>query len=190
MKPNHATFAKSYSGGARFSTPGGTSIGPGNPLKPFFSAPGKFHTSDSVKSIKTFGYTYEGLEYWRKSDQQIQKDATALINRLYGTGSSRKHKRSDEPNTRYFAQLKVDVEQLERPCEINIYTNTTNVGSFIVMKQPATGFFNGEFTLDKVANPVEQKVEGTQDVIDDLLASLRVEIKKVCPLILADEIGS
>ncbi|KAI9159091.1 Tyrosinase [Paramyrothecium foliicola] len=176
MKPTHATFARSYAGGARFSSPAGATIGPTTPLRPFFSSPGKFHTSDSVKSIKSFGYAYEGLEYWKKSDQQIQKDATALINRLYAP--PRQRKRSTDPNTRYFVQLNVDVEQLERPVSIDIYTNTTNVGSFIVLKQPATGFFNGEFTLDKVAVPVEAKVDETQEVIGDILSSLRVEIKK------------
>jgi tyrosinase len=178
MKPQHATFARNYPGDARYSTPRGTSIGPTNPLKPFYSAPGKFHTSDSVKSIKSFGYTYEGLEYWRKSDSQMQKDATALINRMYAPGSSQKRKRSNGSTTRYFAQVKVDVEQIERPCAINIYTNTTNVGSFIVMKQPATGAFNGEFTLDKVADLVEAVLENPLQVIADLAMGLRVEITK------------
>ncbi|KAH7311503.1 tyrosinase [Stachybotrys elegans] len=178
IKPQQSSFTGSYSGGSRFSTPSRTSIGPQSPLKPFFAAPGKFHTSESVKSIKNFGYTYEGLEYWKKSDQQMQKDAIALINRLYAPKSSGKRKRSDEPDTRYFAQLKVDVEQLDRPCSIDIYTNTTSVGSFIVLKQPATGFFNGEFTLDKVANPVEAKVGEADQVVDDILSSLRVEITK------------
>lgn len=183
MKPQHATFGKSYRGGARFSTPSNTLISPSNPLKPFYASKGKFHTSDSVKSIKKFGYTYEGLEYWRKSDAQMRTDATALINRLYATGVVRPGLRkrdgsAPEEATRYFAQVSVDLEQLERPCEIGLYANVTSVGNFIVLGQPATGKFFGKFSLDKAADPVELRDEQTKEVVGDLLASLRVEIKK------------
>jgi tyrosinase len=180
MKPSQALFSQSYSGSARFSTPEGTTISPGSPLKPFFSSPGTFHTSNSVKSIKKFGYTYEALEYWKKSDKQMQTDATALINRLYATGATRPQlkKRDGEQTTRYFAQVKVDVEQLDRPCAIGLYANVTSVGNFFVLKQPASGLFYGKFSLDKAADPTELNDEKTSSVVDDLLASLRVEIKK------------
>lgn len=180
MKPSQALFSGSYSGGARFSTPEGTTITTGSPLKPFFSAPGKFHTSSSVKSIKGFGYSYEALEYWKKTDKQMQTDATALINKLYATGASKPtlKKRDGEQTTRYFAQVKVDVEELDRPCAIGLYANVTSVGNFFVLKQPATGFFYGQFSMDKVADPVDLKDEKTSSVVDDLLTSLRIEIKK------------
>ncbi|KAI5463531.1 tyrosinase [Mariannaea sp. PMI_226] len=186
MKPSQALFSGSYSGGARYSTPSGTSISTGSPLKPFFSSPGKFHTSNSVKSIKGLGYAYEALEYWKKSDSQMKTDATALINKLYATGAALHHlKKREDVNdnddgqtTRYFAHIKVNVEELERPCAIGLYANVTSVGNFFVLKQPQTGFYYGQFSLDKAADPVDLRGENSTGVVDDLLSSLRIEIRK------------
>ncbi|PNH66281.1 hypothetical protein VD0002_g3029 [Verticillium dahliae] len=180
MRPDQATLTRTYSGGARFSTPGGTSIGPNSPLQPFFAAPGRFHTPNSVRSIRGFGYTYEGLEYWKKNDGQLQRDATAFINKYYATGAARPQvrKRENVEVTRYFAQIKVNVEELQRPCAIELFANVTSVGNFIVMKQPAQGLFYGKFSLDKAADPVELADTETKVVVTDLLAALRVQITK------------
>lgn len=179
IKPAEATLTRSYRGQARFSSRSNTVINANSPLQPFYAAAGRFHTPDSVKSIKNFGYTYEGLEYWRKSDAQLQKDATAYINNNYVVGSVRLRKRAEEETlTRYFAQVQVDVEQLERPCSIELFANVTSVGNFIVMGQPSSGTFFGKFSLDAAADPKETIDENTNDVVNDLLASLRIEIKK------------
>ncbi|KAK7417453.1 hypothetical protein QQX98_004573 [Neonectria punicea] len=180
IRPGEASFKSSYQGSARFNTREGTTITPNSPLQPFFSASGKFHTSASVASIKGFGYTYEGLEYWRKSASQLSTDATALINRLYSTSVTRPRmrKRADDDLTRYFAQIKVNVEELNRPCSIGLFVNTTNVGNFIVLKQPQTGVFYGKFALDKAANPNELVGEAPKGVVDDILAGLRINIVK------------
>ncbi|KAF3356881.1 hypothetical protein VdG1_03439 [Verticillium dahliae VDG1] len=99
-----------------------------------------------------------GLEYWKKNDGQLQRDATAFINKYYATGAARPQvrKRENVEVTRYFAQIKVNVEELQRPCAIELFANVTSVGNFIVMKQPAQGLFYG----------------------NDLLAALRVQITK------------
>lgn len=182
IKPNEATLTRSYRGQARFSSRSNTVINANSPLQPFYAAAGRFHTPDSVKSIKNFGYTYEGLEYWRKNDATLQRDATAYINRNYVVGSVRLRKRAEDEETltRYFAQIQVDVEQLERPCSIELFANVTSVGNFIVMAQPASGTFFGKFSLDAAADPKETIGENTTSVVNDLLASLRIEIKKVC----------
>ncbi|KAF7556469.1 hypothetical protein G7Z17_g1391 [Cylindrodendrum hubeiense] len=180
IRPTQAIFKSSYRGGARFNTRDGATITPDSPLQPFYRSNGQFHTSNSVTSIRQFGYTYEGLEYWRKSSDTLKKDATAMINKIYGPNSaSAKVKRADDDATltRYFAQIEVDVEQLDRPCAIGLYVNTTNVGNFIVLKQPATGQFFGKFSLDRAADPNEVADEKTSVVVDDLLSGLRIEIK-------------
>ncbi|CRK48026.1 hypothetical protein BN1723_020482, partial [Verticillium longisporum] len=86
-----------------------------------------------------------------------QRDATAFINKYYATGAARPQvrKRENVEVTRYFAQIKVNVEELQRPCAIELFANVTSVGNFIVMKQPAQGLFYGKFSLDKAADPVE-----------------------------------
>lgn len=179
IRPTQAIFKSSYKGGARFNSRDGATITPNSPLQPFYQSNGQFHTPNSVTSIRNFGYTYEGLEYWRKSSDTMKKDATAIINRLYGPSSSKKAKRDDATLTRYFAQIQVDVEQLDRPCAIGLFVNTTSVGNFIVLMQPATGLFYGKFSLDRAADPVDLADSKTTVVVNDILAGLRVEIKNV-----------
>ncbi|KAG3191273.1 hypothetical protein PC129_g25093, partial [Phytophthora cactorum] len=151
------------------------------PLQPFYASSGKFHTPKSVNSIKSFGYAYEGLEWRSKSDAQMKTAATALINRLYSTGVnkvSRKRDDTADATTRYFAQIKVDVEELERPCSVNLYVNTTSVASLVIMKQPSAGLVMGKFSLDKAADPIDLQNEATHLVVDDILSTIRVEIVK------------
>ena len=182
IRPSEALFSGTYKGGARFSTPSGTTISSRNPLWPFYTADGRLHSSDTVNSIKGFGYTYLGLEYWKKSDQQLKQDATALINELYSTKVSGPQKRNEgggDEKTRYFASVTVNVEELDRPCIVNLLMNQTNAGSLVVMKQPQTGTINGEFPLDKVSLSIEGKIDTTTGVVDTLLSRLSVEILKV-----------
>ncbi|KAK7432037.1 hypothetical protein QQZ08_001327 [Neonectria magnoliae] len=179
MRPGQAGFTGSYSGDARFSSRSGTTITPNSPLHPFYASAGKFHTPKSVQSIKSFGYTYEGLEWRSKSDAQMKQSATALINRLYATGVNKPSRKRDvDATTRYFAQIKVDVEELERPCSVNLYINTTSVASLVVMKQPSAGLVMGKFALDKAADPIDLAGEATKLVVEDILSTIRVEIVK------------
>ncbi|CAM1501394.1 Fc.00g105560.m01.CDS01 [Cosmosporella sp. VM-42] len=185
IRPTEALFAGSYRGLSRFSTPDGTSISTNSPLQPFFTQGGGFHTPKSVQSIKSFGYTYQGLEYWQKSDQQLKQDATALINQLYATGvSGRRGKRaegSQDEITRYFVQISVDVEELSRPCSITIFVKDQSVGRLVVLKQPQSGIVNGELPIDQATNsfvPLKE-VAKPQAVVPALLSDLRVRIMKV-----------
>ncbi|OAA39531.1 tyrosinase 2 [Beauveria brongniartii RCEF 3172] len=84
--PEASTFNGRYQGLSRFNTLSGTMIGLDSPLQPFRQAAnGDWHTSRSVNSIKTFGYTYQGLEeYWNKSETEVQQRVVELINSLYG----------------------------------------------------------------------------------------------------------
>lgn len=182
IRPEESLFSGTYQGGARFSTPSGTSISTRNPLWPFFAEDGRLHTSQTVASIKGFGYTYQNLEYWSKSDEQLKRDATALINQLYSTKVSGPRKRSEQSSqekTRYFAQVTVNVEELDRPCIVNLILDQTTAGSMVVMKQPQTGTLNGEFSLDTVTVPIEEASD-TAEVVDTLMSKLKIEILKVC----------
>ncbi|KAM0539506.1 hypothetical protein ACHAPJ_013647, partial [Fusarium lateritium] len=112
MHPSQGIFSGSYSGGSRYSTPQGTRITPSSPLQPFYKSKGNFHTSESVKNINGFGYTYAGLEYWHMSASQLSSSAKSTVNKLYGSSSSRRRdveeraeieERADDKTTRYFA---------------------------------------------------------------------------------------
>ncbi|KAJ2972402.1 hypothetical protein NQ176_g7180 [Zarea fungicola] len=84
MHPEASTFNGRYQCLSRFSTLGGTLTSLDSPLQPFKQANGDWHTSNSVNSIKSFGYSYSGLEYWTMSEAELQQSAVELINNLYG----------------------------------------------------------------------------------------------------------
>ncbi|KAF5008467.1 hypothetical protein FDECE_5256 [Fusarium decemcellulare] len=183
MHPDQASFTGSYSGGARYSTPQGTRITPSSPLQPFYASKGKYHTSDSVKSIKGFGYTYAGLEYWRMSQSQLASSARSTINRLYGSSSSRRRDlegRADGKTTRYFANVELDVTEVERPCQVNVYVSGKLVGGLVVMKQPQEGTVHGQFSVDEAADtPQLLGACSPTKVADTVNKGLQVEIVNV-----------
>ncbi|KAM3515279.1 hypothetical protein MY11210_001020 [Beauveria gryllotalpidicola] len=84
IHPEASTFNGAYQGRARFNTLSGTMIGLDSPLQPFRQANGEWHTSRSVNSIKTFGYAYQGVEYWAKSETEMKQSVVEIINSLYG----------------------------------------------------------------------------------------------------------
>ncbi|KAM0738349.1 hypothetical protein ACQRIT_006086 [Beauveria bassiana] len=88
--PEASTFNGRYQCLSRFSTLSGTMTSLDSPLQPFRQANGEWHTSRSVNSIKTFGYAYQGLEYWTKSETEMQQGAVELINSLYGPEERKK----------------------------------------------------------------------------------------------------
>ncbi|PHH87764.1 hypothetical protein CDD83_8442 [Cordyceps sp. RAO-2017] len=169
LRPDQDIFTEPYWGQARFSTSAGTAIRWDSPLQPFFDQRRAFHTPVSVRGIWTFGYTYEGLEWWRKSAEQMRQDAARLVNQLYGPRQAgpRQLRRRAEPTTRYFARLQLDVAELERPCMVSLYVKGTQVGSLAVMNPHANGTMETGFGLDAVvatddeaAALVQAKVDG------------------------------
>ncbi|KGQ12866.1 Tyrosinase [Beauveria bassiana D1-5] len=91
--PEASTFNGRYQCLSRFNTLSGTMTSLDSPLQPFRQANGEWHTSRSVNSIKTFGYAYQGLEYWTKSETEMQQGAVELINSLYGPEEKKKKKK-------------------------------------------------------------------------------------------------
>lgn len=181
MRPDEAIFNDTYSGGSRFSTPRGTRISKWSPLKPFFASAGQFHTANSMVDIRRLGYTYQELEYWRKSPAQMTQDARRLINRMYspnGRTSSRLMRRSKR-TTRYFVGLELEVSQIERPCSINVHVDGKRVGSLVVMQQPEIGIFHGGFSIDEATGPKTSKGLGPDAVVDSVQKGLTIEIVKV-----------
>ncbi|PMB70012.1 Tyrosinase [Beauveria bassiana] len=96
--PEASTFNGRYQCLSRFNTLSGTMTSLDSPLQPFRQANGEWHTSRSVNSIKTFGYAYQGLEYWTKSETEMQQGAGELINSLYGPEEKKKKKKKKRPS--------------------------------------------------------------------------------------------
>lgn len=181
MRPGDSTFQVSYKGASRFATPGGATIGPDSPLQPFLKPGGGFHTSRSVNSLQGFGYTYQGLEYWQKSPDQMRQDATQIINSLYSPTYSKSHSQSlrEASRTRYFTRVSVDVTQLERPCEVNVLVGGVRAASMVIMNQPAIGIANGLFSLDDAVKGSDMRNGAADQMVDSIKSKMQVEIVKV-----------
>ena len=182
IHPNDSIYEGSYSGGSRFSTAAGAIITPDSPLQPFYGQSNQYHTSETVRSLQGFGYSYVELEYWKKSPAQMAADATQLINQLYGNNRSPKRRatRQTDVTNRYFVHIQLEVEQVDRPCSINVQVGGQSAGNLVVMQQPETGDFYGGFSIDDsvhAAGIQEVSEEAAMDSIKDLL---QIEIVKVC----------
>ncbi|KAG8360958.1 hypothetical protein FVEN_g1567 [Fusarium venenatum] len=183
MHPTQSSFSGSYAGGSRYSTPQGTRITQNSPLQPFYRSKGTFHTSETIKSIQSFGYTYAGLEYWRMSQSQLASSARTTINRLYGTSSARRRsldERADGSTTRYFVNVQLDVTEVERPAQVNVYISGKLVGGLVVMRQPAEGIIHGSFSADQAADTPQLLASCSPDKVADAVnKGIQVEIVKL-----------
>lgn len=180
INPTKDTFTDSYLGGSRFSTPSRTRITPDSPLNPFYAAKGRLHTSNSVRSIKSFGYSYEGLEYWRMSASQLSAEAKKVINRIYGTSRKRSELEGRaEKTTRFFAKVSLEVSEVDRPCSVNLFVAGRRIGGLVVMMQPEEGIVHGEFSVDDAAD-TQELLEGCapDKVAEAIRSGLTAEIVK------------
>ncbi|RDA86687.1 hypothetical protein CP532_5050 [Ophiocordyceps camponoti-leonardi (nom. inval.)] len=180
MNPGSVIFNGTYVGGSRFSTPGGTEITPDSPLQPFFQTNGRFHTSRSVSSIKPFGYSYEGLEYWAKSEATMRQDTVRLVNRLYSptSFSSGGMMASQRPEIRYFVNLELDMAQVPRPCQVNVMVDGKYAGNMVVMSQPGKGIMKGGFSIDKATREAGLNRLPREEAVKKIQAAIKVVIVK------------
>lgn len=181
IKPEQKTMNYEYVGKARFSTPENSTITIDSPLQPFFNEHGEWHTTASVSELDSFGYSYEGLEYWRKSPEEMQRDATSLINNLYGP-RGRNGKRADggPPKTRLFASVTVDASQLAtRPCAVEVSISGYKSGSIIVLPHPEKGEVYGGFSLDEAMASRGLAMASISKKVSALQQQIEVNIVKV-----------
>jgi tyrosinase len=82
MHPDpYLTPLEDFSG--TFAIPPGTIESSSTPLLPFSQGSEGWYTSDSCRSLTTFGYTYTEIDDWDQTPQQLQQNVTARVNTLY-----------------------------------------------------------------------------------------------------------
>ncbi|OAQ82229.1 tyrosinase [Purpureocillium lilacinum] len=188
IHPEAPIFNDTYRGRSRFATRENTLIDNRSPLEPFFQKSGSFHTSLSVLSYGSFGYTYPGLEFWAKSQDQMRQDAMRTINQLYGPrrGASAikalalggdEVTQQHQSLQRYFVKLQVDRSEVERPCSVNVYLDDHRAGSWVISQQPEGGIAQGGFTIDKAIHDTGKHQSSVEDTTKSIKNSLRVEIE-------------
>lgn len=190
LHANAKTLDRSYRGASRWSSPTGATINSDTQLSPFFKGDFSWHTVDSVTDIRTFGYAYEGLEYWNKTDDQMRQDSIAILNRLYGNNgrSARRDESSSSNETvttqgaykRYFAHISVDRAEVPiRPCNVQLELGGKFAGTLYVMPLPETGSANTAVSLDAAIKTLGLKVGKGVESIKELQKKLNVKLTKV-----------
>jgi tyrosinase len=66
-----------------FTIPPNTIEDSSTPLEPFHAGNGEWYTSDSCRSLSSFGYTYPEIDDWDQTPDQLQANVTAAVNTLY-----------------------------------------------------------------------------------------------------------
>ncbi|GAO16305.1 hypothetical protein UVI_02016920 [Ustilaginoidea virens] len=179
INPSQSSFSDSYNGDARYSTEQNTLITPDSPLPPFYDANNTYYTPATVASIQGMGYTYEALEYWNKSPQQLQQDAIKLMNKLYGPSQLPGKRAATQDNTRYFARVELDREHVERPCSIRVFVGGKPAASAVVMQLPQTGIMHASVPVDEQMQHAFAQTPSSNGTMSSVEKLVEVEIRKV-----------
>lgn len=180
LRPDQAIFSDSYAGGSRFTVPSGTTISPRSPLQPFYSGGRTLHTTESVRSIQSFAYSYTGLEYWTKSKAQMARDTKQLINRLYAPNPGALQRRQQQAaKKRYFARIRFDRAHVSKPCQIHLYVRGQHASSIVVAAQPPTGPMAAGVPLDKITQSSEVTAMSSNAKAELIQSDLTVKVVKV-----------
>ncbi|CAK7227678.1 hypothetical protein SCUCBS95973_006625 [Sporothrix curviconia] len=105
---DNPVFTTTQNGNALFGTAAGP-VTADSPLRPFYASSSSstspvFHTSRSVESMASFGYTYPEINDWSLAPDALASSVRAAVNNLYGpqagSGGSASSKKKREADTR------------------------------------------------------------------------------------------
>lgn len=176
------------SGNGLFATPANSPTTAGTPLKPFYQADGKFHTSKTVASTKAFGYTYPEINDWSQNTDETRRSVVSQINQLYGDDAAERASRIAATSSswawarptwkEYYAQVRVERSELPLPCSINLLLGDALAGQTSVLSMPTSGRTHAEVPLTRALRQIYGRLDAAT-VIPSLQKSLRIEIRKV-----------
>ena len=183
---NDTVFTTTQRGNALFGTAAGP-ITADSPLRPFYSTSSStggpvFHTSRSVESISSFGYTYPEINDWSLAPADLANTVRAAVNNLYGPqasstsiASSKKKARTisnsllwklPSVRRRRNAGRAVDhdmVGDIVKPAsnDINVYESAVNNWPFPIHNAPIleSTEFNIEIGVDRSQLPLPCTIE-------------------------------
>ncbi|KAG5932228.1 hypothetical protein E4U53_001424 [Claviceps sorghi] len=182
INPDVSVFDYRYYGQSRYSTPQDTIMSPDSPLEPFYDGQDSYWTSRKVASIRGMGYTYEGLEYWRKSPEELRQDASRIINDLYAPsgddGGMWKRSKRDRDHTRFFAKIELDRTQVQRPCTITIFVDGKAAGKVVAMQQPEHGVLHGRVAVDREVHGVFATSPSSNGTVSSIEHLVEMDIRK------------
>ncbi|KKF92427.1 Polyphenol oxidase 1 [Ceratocystis platani] len=154
MYPSEDMFNYSYQTYGTYTIPADSQIDNSTELGPFRKSDGGMHSSMSVRRVWDFGYSYEGIQPWSRSADEMVRDITSIVNTKYGpqgtpvaSRKSRRHSQKRSAVMEYFAEVNIVVDKFPRPCSMLLFLNDKPAGTFTMLAHPMKGIVNGEIPL-------------------------------------------
>ncbi|ROW08234.1 hypothetical protein VMCG_03309 [Cytospora schulzeri] len=196
--PNSSIFDITDFEGALYGTAAGT-VSANTPLKPFYNQDSSFHTSNSVRKISTFGYTYPELQLSNADNTYVSPDDLAdfvrvKVNSLYSgepaTYNSEARRRyrskrsspwSRNPPARkaWSVAISVDKSELPLPATVGCYLGEKLVGKMALLAIPAMGVTHSMIPLDAALSAARLDLSSEDCVIGYLNQTLRFEVQEL-----------
>lgn len=174
---------------ALFATPAGE-VDANSPLKPFYDQNGDFHTSNGVRNISTFGYTYPELvnETWL-SQEDLSRYVKYMVNSLYSdekvsSTSSRfrnkGHFRRQSPvGKKYSIEVQIEKSEVPLPATVDCYIAGNIVGKMALLAMPQQGLSHASIPLSVPLSAANVDLEGVDIVVPYLNDKLSCEVRQV-----------
>lgn len=202
--PDSIIFNITDSEGALYGTAAGT-VSADTPLKPFHNQDSSFHTSNSVRKISTFGYTYPELQMSNAEDNYVSPDdlsdfVRVKVNSLYSgepvaySSSARrrlgpKRRSSSQPRRpppalkAWSVAISVEKAEIPLPATVGCYIGDSLVGKMALLAIPAAGVTHSTIPLDAALSVVAGLDLASVDcVMPYLNQTLRFEVQEVSPV--------
>jgi tyrosinase len=181
-------------------------VGDLTPLKPFYDVTGNFHTSESVRNISIFGYTYPELQPTMPGGELASVSADELssyvkfrVNALYadnlttaassGSTSARRFMGPRKAqgtaaegvivNKTWSVVIQVDKAQMPLPATVDCYLGASLAGTMALLGIPATGVTHSTVPLDRALAVSLADLGDDEAVLEFLAQSMRFEVHKV-----------
>lgn len=204
--PDSSIFDITDFEGALYGTAAGN-VSADTPLKPFYSKNGTLHTSNSVKNISTFGYTYPELQLSNAENSYVSPDDLSdfvrlKVNSLYSgdpVSSSKKSRRFRSKDAwlmpswsssrtaaaarkAWSVAISVDKAELPLPATVVCYLGNDSsimAGKMALLGIPASGVTHSLIPLDAALLAAGLDL-GSEDAVTQYLnQALRFEVRQV-----------
>ncbi|KAK7747359.1 hypothetical protein SLS53_001613 [Cytospora paraplurivora] len=193
--PDSGIFKITDFEGALYGTAAGN-VSADTPLKPFYNQDGSFHTSNSVRNISTFGYTYLELQPNHADDTYVSpsdlSDFVRLkVNSLYSGepvsySKSRRFKSMRTSRSRHgparkawSVAISVDKAELPLPATVGCYFDGSLVGKMALLAIPATGVTHSTIPLDVALSAAGLDLASEDAVLQYLNRTLGFEVREL-----------
>ncbi|KAK0622707.1 hypothetical protein B0T14DRAFT_494314 [Immersiella caudata] len=161
----------------------GRGITADSPLRPFVDGEGKDWTSRRVEGTRELGYTYEGVEEWKGTKEEVRERVREMVNRLYGpqqvAAKGRRVAKRQGVGKEYSALVKVDREDkgLELPCSVRVFVGERLAGELSLLSMPMVGTAFANVPLQEALEEAGVPLDKTApEVVAAVKEKMRVEV--------------